>query len=82
VIFDPAPIVPDDYTRDKPLWSPDGTRLSYLRRERSSTLGEEQVMVWSSQSHNEEPLTALSAKHQVAYDWVPRWQVAPGISRK
>jgi Tol biopolymer transport system component len=44
-----APIMPDDYARYLPRWSPDGTRLAH-RREKSST-GESQLVVWSSQSH-------------------------------
>ena len=28
-------------------------------------------MVWSSQSHNEEPLTASSALDEIVYDWSP-----------
>ena len=50
-----APIMDDEYMRDHPQWSPDGTRLAYRRGKRST--GEFQVSVWSSQSHNEEPLT-------------------------
>jgi Tol biopolymer transport system component len=59
--------VNDNYRRDFPQWSPDGTRLAY-RRENPST-GEAQLMVWSSQSHNEEPLTAPSKTDGGVFDW-------------
>ena len=62
-----APILIDDYQRDIPQWSPDGARLAY-RREKYST-GENQLMVWSSQSHDEEPLTASSMARMAVYDW-------------
>jgi Tol biopolymer transport system component/DNA-binding winged helix-turn-helix (wHTH) protein len=62
-----APILADDYKRDIPQWSPDGMRLAY-RREKYST-GENQLMVWSSQSHDEEPLTASSIARKAVYDW-------------
>jgi Tol biopolymer transport system component len=62
-----APIMVDDYTRDIPVWSPDGKRLGY-RRTNSST-GESQLMVWSSQSHSEEPLAASSTVRKAVQDW-------------
>ena len=62
-----APIVADDYRRDVPQWSPDGTRLAY-GREKYST-GETQLMVWSSQSHNEEPLTKSSMAGKEPSGW-------------
>ena len=62
-----APIVADDYMRNDPLWSPDGTRLAY-RRSNPSTK-ETQIMIWSGESHNEEPLTKLRAADQEPYDW-------------
>jgi Tol biopolymer transport system component len=49
-----APIVADNYIRENPQWSPDGTRLAYERYNISTN--EDQIMVWSGQSHNEEPL--------------------------
>jgi Tol biopolymer transport system component/DNA-binding winged helix-turn-helix (wHTH) protein len=64
-----APVVADDYKRDIPQWSRDGTRLAY-RRENYST-GEKQLMVWSSQSHEEEPLTPLGTAGMGVYDWSP-----------
>ena len=64
-----APIVADDYVRDYPQWSPDGTRLAYQRVNDSTN--ENQVMVWSGQSHNEEPLTKSSSAPMVPFDWSP-----------
>jgi Tol biopolymer transport system component/DNA-binding winged helix-turn-helix (wHTH) protein len=62
-----APVANDNYRRDFPQWSPDGTRLAY-RRENPST-SEAQLMVWSSQSYNEEPLTAPSKTDGGVFDW-------------
>src|ERR1700722_3013347 len=53
-----APIIADDYERDLPQWSPDGTRLAYERENLSTRTS--QVMLWSSQSRDEEPLTESS----------------------
>jgi Tol biopolymer transport system component len=64
-----APIIADDYQRDYPQWSPDGTRRAYRRWNPSKR--ECQLMVWSDQNHNEEPLTALSPQVKVAFDWSP-----------
>jgi Tol biopolymer transport system component/DNA-binding winged helix-turn-helix (wHTH) protein len=63
-----APIVADDYRRGGPLWSPDGTRLAYMRIDKSSPANT-QIMVWSSQSRHEEALTALSTENPLPYDW-------------
>jgi len=64
-----APIVADDYTRDYPQWSPDGTRLAYERFNNSTN--EDQIMVWSGPSRNEEPLTKSSSAYIVPFDWSP-----------
>jgi dipeptidyl aminopeptidase/acylaminoacyl peptidase len=64
-----APILSDNYIREVPQWSPDGTRLAYSRTE----YGKERVtdlVVWSSQSGEEMPLTALEGPKAV-YDWSP-----------
>jgi len=53
-----APVIADDYTRALPQWSPDGTQLAYSRQNLST--GTWQLMLWSSQSRNEEPLTEAS----------------------
>jgi len=63
-----APILHDDYIRGGPRWSPDGMRLAYGRAEPARDHG--RIVVWSSQSHNEEPLTALGWDGSV-YDWSP-----------
>jgi Tol biopolymer transport system component len=64
-----VPIIADDYARDMPQWSPDGTRLAYWRQNLST--GDTQLMVWSSQSRNEEPLTESSQPFRWVYDWSP-----------
>jgi Tol biopolymer transport system component len=64
-----APIIDDEYMRDHPQWSPDGRRLAYRRWNPSKD--QDQVSVWSSQSHNEEPITAASASHDIVFDWSP-----------
>lgn len=63
------PVVPDDHNgRGAPQWSPDGTRLAYVRANLST--GENQVVEWSLQSRNEEPLTSGPIDWQVQ-DWSP-----------
>jgi Tol biopolymer transport system component/DNA-binding winged helix-turn-helix (wHTH) protein len=62
-----APIIDDEYGRDNPQWSPDGMRLSYSRWKRPTD--DAQILVWSSQSHSEEPLSASSASVNIACDW-------------
>jgi Tol biopolymer transport system component/DNA-binding winged helix-turn-helix (wHTH) protein len=62
-----VPIVADDfYSRYFPQWSPDGAYLAYTREEPS---GEGQLMMWSSQSRTEEPLTTSSRMSGDACDW-------------
>ena len=63
-----APIVADDYQRGLPQWSPDGTRLAYMRHDKSSPANT-QIMIWSSQNRHEEALTALSTEYPSPYDW-------------
>jgi len=64
-------IVPNDpYGVDRPQWSPDGTQLAYVRE--NPTTQESQLMLWSSQSHREEPLTTPSNHTRwAASDWSP-----------
>ena len=62
-----APVISDDYSRWYPQWSPDGMQLAYERRKLGTN--ERQLMVWSSQSHDEEPLTTMSNTHRTIYDW-------------
>jgi Tol biopolymer transport system component/DNA-binding winged helix-turn-helix (wHTH) protein len=63
-----APVIADDYERDGPAWSPDGTRLAYERQDSSRT---QRVMLWSSQSRNEEQVTESSESEPFVYDWSP-----------
>jgi dipeptidyl aminopeptidase/acylaminoacyl peptidase len=67
-----APILADDDIRGYPQWSPDGTRLAYDRAEyRHQQEYGRQLVVWSSQSHGEEPITAPYKGQKVVYDWSP-----------
>jgi Tol biopolymer transport system component/DNA-binding winged helix-turn-helix (wHTH) protein len=70
-----TPVITDDYSRWFPQWSPDGAHLAYQRRNRRTN--EKQLMVWSSQSHEEEPLTTLGSTLGV-WDWSPdgNWLLA------
>jgi Tol biopolymer transport system component len=61
-----APVTTDDYTRWLQLWSPDGMQLAYERRNRRTN--EKQLMVWSSQSHEEQPLTTAGSSLGIT-DW-------------
>ena len=64
-----APVIADqEYSRWFPQWSPDGTRLAYERRNLKTN--ERQLMVWSSQTHDEEPMAAPNTLFN-AYDWSP-----------
>jgi Tol biopolymer transport system component/DNA-binding winged helix-turn-helix (wHTH) protein len=63
------PVVADDsYWRQFPQWSPDGIRLAYTRYQQN---GDNQIMLWSSYSRNEEPLTTPSRNEHFVYDWSP-----------
>jgi Tol biopolymer transport system component/DNA-binding winged helix-turn-helix (wHTH) protein len=64
-----APVISDSYSRWFPHWSPDGMQLIYQRRKPGTN--EAQLMLWSSHSHEEEPLTGLSNYGGVVYDWSP-----------
>ena len=65
--FTLAEIQLDDYSRWLAVWSPDGMQLAYERRKLRTN--ERQLMVWSSQSHDEEPLTAVSNTDRTVSDW-------------
>jgi len=60
-----VPLFVDNFSRWFPLWSPDGTQLVYERR--NPTTNEHQLMIWSSPTHEEEPLTGVTKTF--AYDW-------------
>jgi Tol biopolymer transport system component/DNA-binding winged helix-turn-helix (wHTH) protein len=59
------PVITDDCSRWYAQWSPDGTQLAYPRRKVSTN--EEQLVVWSSQTRDEEPLTTLIVG--AVWDW-------------
>jgi len=60
-----VPLISDDYSRWFGRWSPDGTQLAYQRRNRRTN--ERQLMLWSSQSHEEKPLGSSRG----VWDWSP-----------
>jgi Tol biopolymer transport system component len=64
-----APVVADqEYSRWFPRWSPDGSRLAYVRRNLKTN--ERQLMVWSGKTHEEEPIAAPNTLGGT-YDWSP-----------
>jgi Tol biopolymer transport system component len=72
-----APVITDqEYSRWFARWSPDGMRLAYERRNLKTN--ERQLMVWSSQTHDEEPLAAPDTIG--ISDWSPdgKWLVDAG----
>jgi Tol biopolymer transport system component/DNA-binding winged helix-turn-helix (wHTH) protein len=66
------PLSVDHSYRNNPQWSPDGRRLAYFRA-RNEEQG--QIMIWSAESRQEEPLTSpVKAgwdREQLVYDWSP-----------
>jgi Tol biopolymer transport system component len=73
-----APVVVDDSSRWFMVWSPDGKQLAYERRKFRTN--EYQLMVWSNQSHEEEPVTGDTLGG--VYDWSPdsKWLLRSGPS--
>jgi len=60
-----VPIFVDNFSRWFPRWSPDGAQLIYERRNLKTN--ERQLMIWSSQTREEEPLTGVTKT--LIYDW-------------
>lgn len=65
------PLFVDGFSRDKPEWSPDGRLLAYTRVRAEQG----QIMIWSAESRQEEPLTSPSSAVDdnlpYVYDWFP-----------
>ena len=61
-----VPVPADDYSSWFPLWSPDGTELIYNRR--NLRTNEHQLMLWSSQTHEQKQLAPLNTPMFV-WDW-------------
>jgi Tol biopolymer transport system component/DNA-binding winged helix-turn-helix (wHTH) protein len=79
VVGSEAPAIADhDYSRWFGVWSPDGTHLAYQRRDLRTN--QRQLMVWSSQTREEEPLAAPNTFTTV-YDWSPdgKWLVTTDV---
>ncbi len=63
-----APVISvDGYSRWVTQWSPDGTQLAYGRRNLSTN--EHQLMVWSSRTQEEEPVTDIDSNIWLPGDW-------------
>jgi Tol biopolymer transport system component len=72
-----APVIADhDYSRWGPQWSLDSKQLLYERRKLGTH--HRQLMVWSSQSREEQPLTALSDSFMASTGFTPdgKWLLA------
>jgi Tol biopolymer transport system component/DNA-binding winged helix-turn-helix (wHTH) protein len=63
-----VPIIADEHSRVLGQWSPHGMQLVYTRQ-KSSEATPYQIMVWSKQTHSEEPLTTLSEIQRFPSDW-------------
>jgi Tol biopolymer transport system component/DNA-binding winged helix-turn-helix (wHTH) protein len=61
-----APVIADGNSRWFQAWSPDGKQLAYCRRNDSKKLW--QVMTWSTQSREEQPLADLGGL-PFCWDW-------------
>jgi Tol biopolymer transport system component len=70
----------DGYSRWLMQWSPDGKQLVYQRRKFGTN--QHQIVVWSSESHEERPLTALDETLGVPFDWSQdgKWLLTDGAS--
>jgi len=73
-----APVMADNYIRNIPQWSPDGTRLAYWRGNSvaywngtSWSGGEGQLVVWFGETRGEEALTLPSTLGKWPYSWSP-----------
>ncbi len=73
-----APIIADEHSRVMGLWSPDGRQLVYMRH-KSSVSTPHQLMIWSSQTHSEEPLTTARRNPKVPVRLVAGRRVAAGV---
>jgi Tol biopolymer transport system component/DNA-binding winged helix-turn-helix (wHTH) protein len=67
-----VPLFVDDQRRvGPPAWSPDGTRLAYFRIGHNPD--QAQIMIWSEQTRQEEPLTSFhplgDRRLELVYDW-------------
>jgi Tol biopolymer transport system component/DNA-binding winged helix-turn-helix (wHTH) protein len=64
-----ATLAAGNYFIMHPVWSPDGSRLAYLRDMVNSR--KSQLFVWSAESRTEEALTASSTARCPPFDWSP-----------
>ena len=61
-----APVVADDQLRDRPLWSPDGKHLAYVRY--NFLTHDARLVLWSPETRKEEPISDASDTAGL-YDW-------------
>ena len=76
-----VPLFADDgYSRWLMQWSPDGKQLVYQRRKFGTN--QHQIMLWSSQSHDERPVTGPDETVGPPLDWSPdgKWLLTDGAS--
>jgi Tol biopolymer transport system component/DNA-binding winged helix-turn-helix (wHTH) protein len=68
-----GPVLADEYFRNFPQWSPDGTHLAYARLDPRLNQNRDriQAFVWSAESHNEAPLTTATSKFLGIGGWSP-----------
>jgi Tol biopolymer transport system component/DNA-binding winged helix-turn-helix (wHTH) protein len=67
------PVAADPHSRWSQHWSLDGMELAYERRNHGTD--ERQIVVWSSQSREESPVTTLSPNSLGPDDWSPDGKV-------
>lgn len=59
----------DSYNRNAPVWSPDGKRAAYVRWQNASD--NVQIVVWSRDRRNEDPMNVGSLPWAAVFDWSP-----------
>ena len=64
-----SPLLADDgYVRNEPQWSPDGSRVVYVRQKTVGN-GEQQIAVFDRATSTETPLSDLTQRFLIVFDW-------------